>query len=56
MMYGGVFALIWKGLTNPQIGGLTRVWQIASDSGRLTDFLRVDPSLFQVRFWNFYSL
>lgn len=47
-MYGGVIALIWKALSNPQVGGLEKVWKIGVDSGRMTDIFRFDPTVLQV--------
>lgn len=47
-MYGGVIALIWKALSNEQVGGITRVWNIGVQSGRMTDVFRFDPTIFQV--------
>lgn len=44
MMYGGVAALIYRGLNNEQIGGFSRVWRLAVDSGRIGELARFDPS------------
>ncbi|KAI1732907.1 sodium:solute symporter family domain-containing protein [Ditylenchus destructor] len=57
LMYGGVIALIWKALSNPQVGGLQKVWKIGVESGRMTDIFRFDPTVFQYNnFWiNLFS-
>ncbi|CAI4227779.1 unnamed protein product [Auanema sp. JU1783] len=42
LMYGGVFAIIYKGLSHPRVGGFSRVWEIAKVSGRLDELNRFD--------------
>ncbi|CAD6196556.1 unnamed protein product [Caenorhabditis auriculariae] len=42
LMYSGVLLLIIKGLSHPRVGGFGRVWEIASESGRLSEFVRLD--------------
>uniref|UniRef100_A0A915B653 Sodium/solute symporter n=1 Tax=Parascaris univalens TaxID=6257 RepID=A0A915B653_PARUN len=44
MMYGGVFALIYKGLSHPRVGGFWPVWNLAYDTGRISELWRMDPS------------
>uniref|UniRef100_A0A0M3I9M8 Sodium-coupled monocarboxylate transporter 1 n=1 Tax=Ascaris lumbricoides TaxID=6252 RepID=A0A0M3I9M8_ASCLU len=44
MMYGGVFALIYKGLSHPRVGGFWPVWNLAYDTGRVSELWRMDPS------------
>ncbi|CAJ0944907.1 unnamed protein product, partial [Mesorhabditis belari] len=46
-MYGGVAALIYKGLAHPRVGGLNRVFQIASESGRLSEIWRWNADIAQ---------
>lgn len=48
MMYGGVFALIYKGLSHPRVGGFWPVWNLAYDTGRVSELWRMDPSPAQV--------
>ncbi|CAJ0584954.1 unnamed protein product, partial [Mesorhabditis spiculigera] len=47
LMYGGVSALIYKGLNHPRVGGLDRVLRIASESGRLGEMWRWDVGIAQ---------
>uniref|UniRef100_A0A915D2Y8 Sodium-dependent multivitamin transporter n=1 Tax=Ditylenchus dipsaci TaxID=166011 RepID=A0A915D2Y8_9BILA len=52
LMYGGVVALIWKALANEKVGGISRVWNLGVESGRIGDLFRFDPSIVQYNsFW-----
>jgi len=52
MMYGGVVVLIWKALTNERVGGISRVWQLGVETGRVQDAFRLDPTILQYNsFW-----
>uniref|UniRef100_A0A1I7W7V0 Sodium-coupled monocarboxylate transporter 2 n=1 Tax=Heterorhabditis bacteriophora TaxID=37862 RepID=A0A1I7W7V0_HETBA len=42
LMYGGVLAVIVQGLRHPRVGGLSRVWEIAVESGRVGELARFD--------------
>ncbi|VDK62039.1 unnamed protein product [Gongylonema pulchrum] len=48
MMYGGVFALLYKGLMHPQVGGLAKVWNLAYETGRINELWRMDLNPAQV--------
>lgn len=50
MMYGGVFALIYKGLTNPRVRGFIYPWNLAYNTGRITELWRINPTIAQVSF------
>ncbi|KAE9555537.1 hypothetical protein FO519_001208 [Halicephalobus sp. NKZ332] len=52
LMYAGVVAVIVKGLTHERVGGLGRVFEIASDTGRIEDAFRFNPTIAQYNsFW-----
>ncbi|VDK17987.1 unnamed protein product [Anisakis simplex] len=44
MMYGGVLALICKGLSHPRVGGFWAVMNVAYESGRVNELWRIDPN------------
>ncbi len=51
MMYGGVIALIAKGLAHPRVGGFSRVLDIAYQSGRIDDLFQMDLNPAQVPYF-----
>uniref|UniRef100_A0A1I7ZD88 Sodium-coupled monocarboxylate transporter 2 n=1 Tax=Steinernema glaseri TaxID=37863 RepID=A0A1I7ZD88_9BILA len=57
MMYGGVAALIYKGLSHERVGGIGRVWDIASETGRISELWRMDwdPAQYNSLWINIYS-
>ncbi|KJH52799.1 transporter, SSS family [Dictyocaulus viviparus] len=42
LMYSGVFTLIIQGIRHPKVGGLSRIWDVAKESGRIAEVFRFD--------------
>ncbi|GMR62983.1 hypothetical protein PMAYCL1PPCAC_33178, partial [Pristionchus mayeri] len=57
MMYAGVFSLLFKGLTHERVGGIGKVFEVASSTGRFAELWRFNPDIAQYNsFWiNIFS-